>query len=93
MPQNVSHSSAPQIGISSGQIGQSSNVGSQFGNFGQFGHTGGQVFVAQPQEQYNSNNYRGFGRGRNAIGSRVFRDPCTICGRNNHTTNFYYYRP
>lgn len=39
--------------------------------------------------QFGSQQFRGFSRGR----GRGPRMPCEICGRNNHSTNYCYYRP
>lgn len=51
------------------------------------GQTSQQSFM--PQQQ-------GFQSGRNGNRGRNFnkfpRDPCAICGRNNHTTNYCYYK-
>ncbi|KAH7856675.1 hypothetical protein Vadar_004101 [Vaccinium darrowii] len=52
-----------------------------------------QQFVSQqfaPQQQFYQNQNRNNTRGRGS--RRFFKDPCEICGRNNHTTNFCYYK-
>ncbi|KAH7858303.1 hypothetical protein Vadar_022169 [Vaccinium darrowii] len=44
-----------------------------------------------PPAQIDSNS-QGNNRGRGGRGPRYFKDPCEICGRNNHTTNYCYYK-
>lgn len=46
-----------------------------------------------PSNQFSSFSNKGFGKGRGGRSPRLFPYPCEVCGRNNHTTNFCYYRP
>ncbi|KAH7844143.1 hypothetical protein Vadar_024801 [Vaccinium darrowii] len=48
---------------------------------------GSQQYFPTNTQQYGSNNSRNFSRGK---GGRRFH--CDICGRNNHSTDFCYYR-
>ncbi|KAH7840374.1 hypothetical protein Vadar_016101 [Vaccinium darrowii] len=47
-------------------------------------------FTFLPQQQQYSQNFRNSPRGRG--NRRFFREPCAICGRNNHVTDFCYYK-
>ncbi|KAH7840175.1 hypothetical protein Vadar_013744 [Vaccinium darrowii] len=45
-----------------------------------------------PQQQFYQQNNRNGNRNRGYRGGRLYRDPCAICGRNNHLTDFCYYK-
>ncbi|KAH7840779.1 hypothetical protein Vadar_021479 [Vaccinium darrowii] len=68
------------------------NQGVQSGGSGNQGYTqqqvGSQQYFPSHSQQFGSNSSRNFNRGR---GGRKFH--CDICGRNNHSTNYCYYRP
>ncbi|KAH7865438.1 hypothetical protein Vadar_006720 [Vaccinium darrowii] len=44
-----------------------------------------------PQQQYFQMS-RNSGKGRGFRGGRYFKDPCAICGKHNHTTNYCYHK-
>lgn len=51
-----------------------------------------QQYFPQSASQYFPQQQRDFNRGRTNRGSRFQRQPCEICGRNNHTTNYCFYK-
>lgn len=51
-----------------------------------------QQYSFVPQQQQFSQSYRNGSRGRGGYRGRYPRDPCAICGRNNHATEFCYYK-
>lgn len=66
-----------------------SSIGASSSQFAAFPPTPQQQFQYFPQNF--SQNFRPFNKGRG--GRYVPREPCDICGKNNHSTNYCYYRP
>lgn len=79
------------------QSGGASQFSPQFGGSQQFSpQFGGSQFTPQgfpqAQTQFYPNSFRSSNRGRDR-GPRFPGDPCDICRKTNHTTNYCYYRP
>ncbi|KAH7846996.1 hypothetical protein Vadar_020555 [Vaccinium darrowii] len=73
----------PVISVASSQQGSSQS---------QYSSSQQQQYSFMPQQQQYSQSYRNSSRGRGGYRGRYPRDPCAICGRNNHVTEFCYYK-